>query len=121
MLYRSLRTAKIPALPSYSASFSRVFSSLVPSPELAVSESPKLNQDLQNSSVPILDSRGRVCHYIYSLLCILLQIKMRRVVFIVSYIHIVERVSEMKKKKTFFSKLRPMALVDGSVQWLEFG
>ncbi len=99
MLYRSLRTAKIPALPSYSASFSRVFSSLVPSPELAVSESPKLNQDLQNSSVPILDSRGRVCHYIYSLLCILLQIKMGRVVFIVSYIHIVERVSEMKKKK----------------------
>eukprot|EP01084_Bolivina_argentea_P204540 349319_1 len=59
MFYPSLSMAKIPALRSYSASFLRIFSSLAPSPELGVSELSKLNHDLQNSSVPILDPQGR--------------------------------------------------------------
>ncbi len=65
MFYPSLSMAKIPVLRSYSASFLRIFSSLAPSPELGVSELSKLNHDLQNSSVPILDPQGRVCHYIF--------------------------------------------------------
>ncbi len=60
--YRSLSTTRTLVLQRYSVSFSRMFSSLAPSPELLASESsPKLDHNLQSTSVPILDPQGRVC------------------------------------------------------------